>query len=350
MMGVAAEGPPTNIAVINRLQAVIHSVLSDYLTDTPYALLDFPYHTNVGDLAIWAGEMAYLRRYWRRDPSYVCHHNVDWKALADAVGQGPILLHGGGNFGDIWPAYHQFREAVLDHFPGHTIVQLPQSIQFDDPALLGRTAQVIARHKSFVLLVRDQASYELANSQFDCTVRLCPDMAFCLGPMVRPGPPVRSLVMLLRSDKEAASTAERSSVEIPPDALVVDWLQEPHHTHRRARIRSWVGMMASLNPRRLGPMARRVGLYDQLAALRIRRGLSLLSQGRQIISDRLHVHILSTLLGIPHIVLDNSYGKTSRYISTWQSDWVGVERAADLAAALSLARARENSHGQKAAI
>jgi exopolysaccharide biosynthesis predicted pyruvyltransferase EpsI len=355
MMGSPDEKSRTSTGVVDRLQATVHSVLSDYYTDLPYALLDFPDHPNVGDSAIWAGEVAYLRRYWKREPSYVCtsYVRVDCKALADAVAHGPILLHGGGNFGDVWPNYQRFRETVLDHFPNHTIVQLPQSIQFDDPASLRRTAQVVARHRSFVLLVRDQASYELASSHFDCTVRLCPDMAFCLGPMARPTSPIRSLVMLLRSDKEVASTAERVGVEVPADALVTDWLQEPDDTLRRARMRAGLGTIASLislNPRQLSPMARRVRRYDQLATLRIRRGVRLLSQGRQIISDRLHAHILGTLLGIPQIMLDNNYGKISRFMSTWQSDWVPVQLASDLASALSLAEAPADSSRQRVAI
>lgn len=349
-MGAHDEISRTSIGVIDRLQAIVHSLLSDYYTDSPYALLDFPNHSNVGDSAIWAGEVAYLRRYWKREPSYVCEHDVDWKALADAVAHGPILLHGGGNFGDVWPTYQQFRETVLDHFPNHTIVQLPQSVQFDDPASLRRAAKVIARHKCFVLLVRDQASYELASAQFDCTVRLCPDMAFCLGPMARPAPPMRSLVILLRSDREAASSAEPGGVEPPVDALIQDWIQEPDDTLRRARMRYRLGALASLNPRQLAPMARRVRYYEQLTTLRIRRGVRLLSQGRQIISDRLHAHILGTLLGIPQIMLDNNYGKISRFMSTWQSDWVPVQRASDLASAVSLAEAPADSSRQKVSI
>jgi exopolysaccharide biosynthesis predicted pyruvyltransferase EpsI len=340
-MGAPDERSRKSIGVIDRLQTIIHSVLSDYYTGSPYALLDFPNHANVGDSAIWAGEIAYLRRYWKREPSYVCQHDVDWKALADAVADGPILLHGGGNFGDVWPTSHRFRETVLDHFPNHTIIQLPQSIQFRDPASLRRTAQVIARHKSFVLLVRDQASYELASSQFDCTVRLCPDMAFCLGPMARSAPPKRSLVILLRSDHEATRSAGRGGLEMPADALVQDWVQEPLYKHSRlhAPIRSWLGMVASLNAHQFAPMARRLRLYDQLTTLRIRRGVGVLSQGRQIISDRLHVHILGTLLDIPQVMLDNNYGKISRFISTWQSDWALVQQASELAIALSLAEA-----------
>ncbi|WP_276524270.1 polysaccharide pyruvyl transferase family protein, partial [Enterobacter hormaechei] len=45
------------------------------------------------------------------------------------------------------------------------------------------------------------------------------------------------------------------------------------------------------------------------ARRRVERGLRLLSRGERIVTDRLHGHILSLLLGIPHVVLDNDYGK-----------------------------------------
>jgi len=98
-------------------------------------------------------------------------------------------------------------------------------------------------------------------------------------------------------------------------------------------------MLTSLDSGVLNPMARRVRYYDQLVNLRIRRGVSLISRGRQLISDRLHAHIIGTLLDEPQVLLDNNYGKISRFIDTWQSDWTGVRRAADLSVALQVAAA-----------
>src|SRR5215510_13090808 len=92
---------PASTEVVERLRTIIHSVMENFASGQQYALLDFPNHSNVGDSAIWAGERVYLRQYWGRDPSYVCEHNLDTRALADAIDDGPILLHGGGNFGDV---------------------------------------------------------------------------------------------------------------------------------------------------------------------------------------------------------------------------------------------------------
>ncbi|MFT4085249.1 MAG: polysaccharide pyruvyl transferase family protein, partial [Nocardioides sp.] len=36
---------------------------------------------------------------------------------------------------------------------------------------------------------------------------------------------------------------------------------------------------------------------------------TLFAGARLVVTDRLHAHVLAGLMGIPHVVLDNSYGK-----------------------------------------
>jgi pyruvyl transferase EpsO len=52
-----------------------------------------------------------------------------------------------------------------------------------------------------------------------------------------------------------------------------------------------------------------------------------------VITDRLHAHILSLLLDLPHAVLDNSYGKLHRFLDAWTGDAASVQRASSLEAA-----------------
>ena len=80
--------------------------------------------------------------------------------------EGLIYLHGGGNFGDIWPAYQTYREAVLQQNPSQRIVQLPQSLHFSDPAAILRTQRAIAAHRDFHLMVRDRESFDFAEPAF----------------------------------------------------------------------------------------------------------------------------------------------------------------------------------------
>ena len=60
--------------------------------------------------------------------------------------------------------------------------------------------------------------------------------------------------------------------------------------------------------------------YDPLARERLLRGCGLLSRGRVVITDRLHGHVLCLLLGIPHVLLENNYGKVRWFSETWTRD------------------------------
>jgi pyruvyl transferase EpsO len=83
------------------------------------------------------------------------------------------------------------------------------------------------------------------------------------------------------------------------------------------------------------PLLRRT--YSPLARQRLARGLRILSAGEVVITDRLHGHILSLMLGIPHVILDNSYGKLSSFHEAWTATADDVHFAASPADALRLA-------------
>lgn len=275
---------------------------------TPYALVDFPDHPNVGDSAIWLGEIALLRAVGAGDPAYVCRwDDFDETAFRTACPEGPILIHGGGNLGDIWPHHQHFREALLTRFPDRRIVQLPQSIRFRDPANRDRFAATVARHPDFHLCVRDDASLAEARAHFACPSELAPDSAFGLGTLARPVEPDCDVLMLLRSDAERAARDD-GGLRALRDAVALDWLEEEPVT------------ATDLTER---------------ARQRVARGLRLLSRGDRIVTDRLHGHILALLLGIRHIILDNDYGKVAAYHAAWTAGSPLVRQAATAEEALA---------------
>ena len=61
-------------------------------------------------------------------------------------------------------------------------------------------------------------------------------------------------------------------------------------------------------------------VYDMTARARLIRGLRILSAGKVVVTDRLHAHILCLLMNIPHVLLDNSYGKVNNFVDTWTKD------------------------------
>jgi exopolysaccharide biosynthesis predicted pyruvyltransferase EpsI len=274
------------------------------------ALLDFPNYANVGDNAIWLGELAYLRRsgveiVYRSDQ--VAYSR---KQLAARIGDGTILLSGGGNFGDLWPAHQWFREEVVSAFPDRRIVQLPQTIRFTEQSNLDRARRVFARHPDVTILVRDERSRAV---DLGAEVTLCPDMAFALGPLERPCEPTTEILCLLRGDHESA---------IESDIVNTDW---PDDEAARGPRPPFVLTAARRLHEALAPQVAQRRVSDRwlasvdhrLARARVARGLRTLSQGRVVVTDRLHGHILSLLLGIPHVLLDTRQGKLRGFYETW---------------------------------
>lgn len=310
-------------ALIDSLQARIDAALEPHVpAGEPVALLDFPNHPNAGDSAIWLGEIEYLRR--RRVPvAYTCDfRSYSERILRERVGGGTILLHGGGSVGDVWQETQLFRERVVASFPENKIVQLPQTVHFERPENAERARGVFAAHPEFVLLARDHVSLAFTRDELGVDGVLCPDMAFAIGPMERPAAPTDEVVWLSRTDSEATPGASATSA---PGVRTVDWLEQrgseaPWHALR------WftqvLGRRIANNPRAAGPLSRPITLLqDPLAAQRVRAGARILSGGRVVITDRLHGHILSVLLGIPHVLLDNSYGKLRNFRDAWTAEY-----------------------------
>jgi exopolysaccharide biosynthesis predicted pyruvyltransferase EpsI len=308
------------------------------------ALISFPHHSNVGDSAIWLGERDVLRTLKVR-LVYTCDiRSYCKKDLADAIGDGTILLHGGGNLGDLWPEYQDFRETVIGDFPNNKVIQLPETMGFRRSENLQRTQRVFDKHPGLTLLLRDQRSLASAREAFEARSLLCPDMAFGMGRTIAPVGASVPILWLRRSDIE--------STELPlgleaADIEVTDWLDED-----RSR---WTGLPAYLSFRFIHSLTWRLGhrvnrgpalalAYDRLARRRVHRGCTLLSHGRVVITDRLHGHILSLLLSLPHVLLDNNYGKVSAFFQTWTAksrlaNWAdSPEEAIELAESLAAER------------
>lgn len=290
-----------------------------------YALLDFPDHANVGDSAIWLGARAILETLTGHGPVHVAG---SWRGglagLGEKLGAATIYVTGGGNFGDLWPGAQVFREKLMARFAGNRIVQLPQSIHFQSAEALDRCTKAIGRHGNFHLLTRDAASESFARAHFDCPVALAPDCAFGLGPLEPSADPRCDLLCLLRTDKEGLAVDRSAIARLRP--RFDDWLSEATWPVERLKL-------SILADRLLSRCSARTHLFDRIAEIRLKRGIGLLSSGRQVVTDRLHGHLICVLLDIPHVALDNSYGKISSYCETWSdggdtSRFAGTSEAA----------------------
>src|SRR3546814_1477592 len=125
MTGVCVQSLSAD-ALVTDLGSRVADVFAATISEGPVALVDFPDHSNVGDSAIWLGEMAWLDGNGRLPIYSAALNNFSETDLLRAAPQGPILIHGGGNFGTTWPKHEALRLKLLRAFPGRSIVQLPQ--------------------------------------------------------------------------------------------------------------------------------------------------------------------------------------------------------------------------------
>lgn len=279
-----------------------------------FALLDFPSYANVGDSMIWMGTLNFFNKFIRSGLSYVSDQNrFSSTSLLKYAPEGPILLQGGGNFGDLWPAHQHFREEILSAFPNRKIIQLPQSIHFKDSKNLEHAARVINAHQNFTLMVRDHVSFKIAKENFGCSVVLCPDMALYLDPVTDKIEKTRDVLYLLRSDHEKKPSMETVQNITPCE----DWITDLEGFEKDIRLGTIMRLPFLLGLRAGNPARQRALLYERLARGRMMRGIEQIGSARYVITDRLHVHILCVLMGIPHAVLDNSYGKIKNVSSAW---------------------------------
>jgi pyruvyl transferase EpsO len=209
---------------------------------------------------------------------------------------------------------------------------LPQSIHYSSTERADETARVIGRHKDFILLCRDEESKHFAEKRFDCVVKLCPDMALANGSMQPTTEPTIPVLAMLRGDREKVDRGLSSSYA---DIPVEDWITESAHTVRKAKI---FGMIKALPTRSWNDM--RFAKYDAAARNRFARGVRQLSRAKVVVTDRLHVHIVSLLLGKPHAVLDNSYGKVWGFMAAFSGNNDLSYRATSLDDAFGWARTR----------
>ncbi|RBA23007.1 polysaccharide pyruvyl transferase family protein [Herminiimonas fonticola] len=288
-----------------------HEVLLDLIGCAPFHYVDIPTHGNVGDLLIMHGTLAFFRKhdlvpkliapYFAYDPCWIAPEDV-------------IVFHGGGNFGDLYPYFQELRERIVQNHRENRIIVLPQSLHFSSIEKMKQSAQLFRMHADVHICVRDQVSYQMAQ-EFTDNVYLLPDMAHQLYPMrVAGAEPSAGSLRISRVDDEST---QQSGLRNMVSTTVTDW---PEFVGaREVRINLFRRAIGAFYRRGLGWSANSilVRLWIAYSGRLIADAAQLFARHELIVTDRLHGHILACLLRKKNIVLDNSYGKNSRYVEAW---------------------------------
>ncbi len=209
------EDPTVQDNLIARMKA-LSTRLDDQakLLKGAVVLLDYPVHGNVGDLLIWRGEQAFLKRNNKTLLGQYSKENITHRTWQQLDACDTICLHGGGNFGDLWPVQQRFREEIIHRYPQKRLVVFPQSVHFKSQDALDRSCEILRQHNDLHILVRDKYSLNSLQEKGVQNVVLCPDMAHALwGGLSAPAPTTDAPLHLLRDDREQGF--------LPPSVLAV---------------------------------------------------------------------------------------------------------------------------------
>ncbi len=310
----------THSEKITELRNILREALTP-LINSDYVFLEVPYYENLGDTLIWEGTHQLLKEIPYRCLWQTDLHGWDGRIFSKET---LILLQGGGNFGDIWTCHHDFRKKVIEKHPNNKIIILPQTIYYNDTNKLKEDATFFANYANVTICTRDSVSYNIIKENFINNVLLLPDMAFFIDAYkYSKGEQKGKTLYLKRNDVELVSAAFPSFV--PNDAEVFDW-PDPRKSRKHYIYRKIMGL------------ARRVRLHKSIQT-RIRdlywqkilkkhyvtTAVHFLDQYDLVYSTRLHVSILSMMLGKNIKMLDNSYGKNSSFYQAWFNNVDNVE-------------------------
>jgi exopolysaccharide biosynthesis predicted pyruvyltransferase EpsI len=309
-----------------RLRGTLLDTLKPVLAGPgPFVLVDYPDAANAGDHAIWLGEKILLKTLGV-ETAYECSlETYDKVAMASALGSGTILMHGGGNFGDTY-IYHQFRHRILADFPDNKVVVFPQTVMFFTDDGIRQSAELFSAHADITIVARDVLSLHILKKSFGPQERfvLAPDMAFMIEPQPRSMKPVFGAVWLSRVDAEGIygplipemikpQELRQQNIRLGTYDDGIETIIGADVAGSTLLVTDWY--RCTLDQQGLDRY--KTLSFDQRSKFWLDRALRILSSGHVVITDRLHAHIFCTLAGIPHVLLNNSYGKNISFFESW---------------------------------
>jgi exopolysaccharide biosynthesis predicted pyruvyltransferase EpsI len=203
-----------------------------------------------------------------------------------------ILFHGGGNLNELYQIHSNWRNEFCQKYRNNTIISMPQSIYYKNETIFKLDTIQNRNSNKYVVTSRAQLTsrqIELFNEN-NITFKQVPDAAFMIGPRIPNKSPTHSIFILIRTDKE-----QQFSNEIYEEAY--HYLQNKTITFI---VKDWFSYKSNFDNKDISKNAvRRNDLVNNI-----------LSQGKVIITDRLHCALYSLLMGKPLIVLNNNYNKT----------------------------------------
>ncbi|MCM3161733.1 polysaccharide pyruvyl transferase family protein [Metabacillus litoralis] len=261
--------------------------------------IEYPLHSNIGDMLIMKGTEKFFL------DNNICvkkrYSIFDFKTDKKVNNEDILVLHGGGNFGDLYPAHQKFREKVIKTFPNNRIVILPQSIHYNNDINLHKTASIFSSHNDLHVFLRDNISLGIARQYFKCNSYMAPDMAHQLYP-ITDSKIGNGLLGIIRTDGELNNEYD---IDYNKYNNITDWPQLLNRLNYMT-----IRIFRNLSKLRFINVYPIWTIYKDLL---IKKAIKLYNLYDEVETSRLHGFILACLMDKKACLLDNSYGKNSRY-------------------------------------
>lgn len=303
---------------------ILFSALNKIITND-YIFLDLPYYSNVGDILIWEASLQLLKKIKNRC-LYSCSVETYRKPRIkkDTI----LLFSGGGNFGDLWEKHQQFRHRVMEDFPDNPIVQLPQSVWFENEDNLIKDIHCYESHKgSVTICLRDKQSFDIIrNNYHNINTLLVPDMVLALDiDKILKKYRIKRIqgegtLYFKRDDKEFVDKDINSNYDAEGD-----WPCRNQDIKSAKRYRILMHRLVKLHT----PEKMRLKITDLyyrfiIKDALLRNGISFLMPYREVYATRLHAAILACLIGKKVYMIDNTYHKCSGVYKLWMKDFENI--------------------------
>ncbi|KAK4938944.1 hypothetical protein LTR10_020692 [Elasticomyces elasticus] len=341
--------PPTHgcEGLVNDLQQRLIHHYSKALKGIRYAnIWGYLETENKGDAAIWAAQQILLSmlgietmeacRFLNK-----CDLDKFTGKLEEHRPHSAIIMAGGGNFNDFYWEDQPSRMKMIETFTNVSVRAFPQSIYMTKQKRIQATKEAFGKHHDLQLVARDAPSHEWLVSAFGNTkgieTDLVPDIAFMWGnrsDFRTNTKKTHDILILAREDWEVSAGKSKEiawgegSLDLGGHIGNVTYQKVDWKVTQTPDIDGKAGDQDSTPE----------DGKNQRAWAKAIAGFELLGSAKFVITDRLHGHILATLIGVPHILMDSKLGKNLNFHNTWTRDCECTRIAPDINTAFDLAR------------
>lgn len=261
--------------------------------------------SNIGDHTIALSEKIWLKK-WFPEYDFVevtgDHYRYDKAGIKKKIFPHDIIfITGGGFLGDLWMDEENMVRSILQTFPENKIIILSQTIHFynfyDKKSIFTDSYRIYNGHKNLSIIAREENSFKLLKKLFPhIRSALLPDFALMYKPDLERINKKNKVLLCLRKDKERVISLDSKQKII-------------HYANQLGMQVEEVSTLVD------GAHGGDIKLCHREE--KIKEKLEEFSDGKLMITDRLHGMILATIIGVPCIALDNSSHKVSGVYNAW---------------------------------